>query len=116
MESVKTTTSNAWNKTIEVATPAATNLWENTKVVAGQVSEKSQEVAIKTKDVAIKIGEDLKPVTERVAEQVTVGAKKGWEVMSETAKTTADIVVDVSKKAAQDISHVMSEKEDNNQV
>jgi predicted transglutaminase-like cysteine proteinase len=83
MESMKATGGAAWTKTVEVTT----------------------EAAEKTKEIALKLNEDLKPVSEKVVS----GAKKGWEIASETAKTTADVAVDVTTKAVHSITQVLSD-------
>jgi predicted transglutaminase-like cysteine proteinase len=86
MESMKATGGAAWTKTVEIST----------------------EAAEKTKEIALKINEDLKPVSEKVVS----GAKRGWEIASETAKTTADAAVDVTTKAVHNISQVLSDEKE----
>jgi hypothetical protein len=85
MGTVKTTTGAAWNKTREV----------------------SYEAAEKTKEYAVKFSEEMKPVSEKVVS----GAKKGWEIAAETAKTTADMAVDATTKAVHSISQVLSDED-----
>lgn len=86
LENVKSSTSHAWTKTKEV----------------------SYDAAEKTKVLAMKINEDMKPVSEKVVHN----AKIGWDYASETVKTTTDIAIDVTTKAVQNISSVLSENEE----